>query len=181
MRNTFFSVLLIWFVIFTFTSNTFAQDSPQWHLPEGVKARLGKGRINEIAYSPDGTRLAVAGGIGIWLYDAQTGAELDLITGHARSVSSISYSPDGQTLASGSEDETVRLWDAQTGRHLRTLRGHTDWVFSVSYSPDGQTLASGSWDGTVRLWDAQTGRHLRTLRGIRMRSIACRIRRMVRR
>ena len=59
--------LLILFTLFSL--NTFAQDSPQWHLPGGAKARLGKGRIYEIQYSPDGTRLAVASGIGIWLYD----------------------------------------------------------------------------------------------------------------
>ena len=140
-----------------FTSNTFAQDSPQWHLPEGATARLGKGSIGKIAYSPDGTRLAVAGDIGIWLYDAQRGEALDLLTGHTGVVSSVSFSPDGQTLASGSLDRTIRLWDVSSGRALRTLQGHTDIVYSVSFSPDGQTLASGSLDRTVRLWDVKSG------------------------
>ena len=61
---------------------TDVQDYTQLSLPEGAKARLGKGWINEIAYSPDGTRLAVAGGIGIWLYDTATYQELALLTGH---------------------------------------------------------------------------------------------------
>ena len=165
MRNTFFSILLIWLALFAFASNTIAQDSPQWHLPEGVKVRLGKGRINEIAYSPDGDLLAVASFIGIWLYDARTGEELKLLSGHTSSVKSVSFSPDGSTLASGSLDATVRLWSVETGRHLRTLSGHTSWVYSVSYSPDGLTLASGSFDDTVRLWSVETGRHLRTLSG----------------
>ena len=164
MRNTFFSILLIWLALFAFASNTIAQDSPQWHLPEGAKARLGKGWVNEIAYSPDGT-LAVAGSIGIWLYDAQTGQELDLFVGHTDRVLSVSFSPDGQTLASGSWDETVRLWDVSSGRHLRTLTGHTGWIDSVSFSPDGNTLASGGFDETIRLWDVSSGRHLRTLTG----------------
>lgn len=58
MKNRCFSILLIGFVIFVLPSNTFAQDDPQWHLPEGAKARLGKGDINEITYSPDGTTIA---------------------------------------------------------------------------------------------------------------------------
>ena len=167
MKTTGFSILLIWFAIFAYAANTFAQDSPQWHLPEGATARLGKGAITgEIAYSPDGTRLAVAGSIGIWLYDAQTDEALDLLTGHTAWVSSVSFSPDGNTLASGSYDATVRLWDANTGSPLHTLTGHnTGEVTSVSFSPDGNTLASASRDDTVRLWDATTGNPLRTLTG----------------
>ena len=80
-------------------------------------------------------------------------------------VTSVSFSPDGTTIASGSRDKTVRLWDGNTGRHIRTLSGHTWVVWSVSFSPDGTTIATGSWDKTVGLWDANTGRHIRTLTG----------------
>ena len=88
---------------------------------------------------------------------------LRTLRGHLDSVRSVSFSPDGQTLASGSDDGMVRLWDVNTGETLRTLRGHLDSVRSVSFSPDGQTLASGSWDRTVRLWDVNTGETLQTL------------------
>ena len=165
MRNTFLSILLIWLALFAFASNTIAQDYTRWNLPEGAKVRLGKGWTNEISYSPDGDLLAVASSIGIWLYDARTGEELKLLSGHTLGVLSVSFSPDGSTLASGGWDDTVRLWDAHTGRHLRTLSGHTGSVESVSFSPDGSTLASGSYDATVRLWSVGTGRHLRTLTG----------------
>ncbi|MXY26967.1 hypothetical protein F4Y59_02255 [Candidatus Poribacteria bacterium] len=111
MKNRCFSILLIGFVIFVLPSNTFAQDDPQWHLPEGAKARLGKGDINEITYSPDGTLLAVASSIGIWIYDTQTGEEVALFVGHTESVASVAFSPDGNTLASGSWDGTVLLWN----------------------------------------------------------------------
>ncbi len=152
-------------VLLSVVGNTAAQDYTTMSLPEGAKSRLGKGWISEITYSPDGTRLAVAGGIGIWIYDAQTGEELDLLTGHTGDVESVSFSPDGRTLASGSWDDTVILWDVNTGEERRTLTGHTGDVESVSFSPDGRTLASGSWDDTVILWDVNTGEERRTLTG----------------
>ena len=62
--------------------NSFAQDYTQWGLPEGARARLGKGNISELQYSPDGARLAVATSIGIWLYDTATHQEVALLTGH---------------------------------------------------------------------------------------------------
>ena len=140
-----------------FSLNTFAQDYTQWGLPEGAKMRLGKGRLSgSIAYSPDGTRLAVASSIGIWLYDTATYQEVALPTEHAFWVSDVAFSPDGQTIASASSDR-VRLWDAYTGEHKQTLKGHMKRVSDVAFSPDGQTIASASSDRTVRLWDAHTG------------------------
>ena len=129
------------------------QDYMQLNLPEGAKARFGKGSIRQIAYSPDGTRLAVASSIGIWLHDLLTSTEPPLIAGHLSGVKSVAFSPDGDTIASGSSDKTVRLWNAGTGKHLRTLTGHTGVVYSLAFSPDGKTLASGSTDGTVILWE----------------------------
>jgi len=77
-------------------------------------------------------------------------------------VLSVCYSPEGQRIASGSSDKTVRVWGAGTGAVLlEPLRGHTDWVRSVVFSPDGQLIASGSDDGTVRIWNARTGLAIR--------------------
>ena len=89
------------FVFVLFLQHSFAQDSPQWRLPENVKARLGRGRIVEMRYSPDGARLAVASSIGIWFYDTATLQEIDLFTGHTSWVTSIAFSPVGGMLASG--------------------------------------------------------------------------------
>ena len=149
-----------------FAQDSLAQDYTRQNLPEGALARLGKGSISEVAWSPDGTRLAVANSIGIWIYDAHTGAEVALLTGHTDWVSSVSFSPDGLTLASGSWDNTVRLWEVASGQEKAVLEGHTDWVRSVSFSPDGTTLASGgSGDGTVRLWEVASGQEKAVLEG----------------
>ena len=146
---------------FAAKSRTFAEDT-QLNLQEDVKARYSKGDIYDIKYSPDSTRLGVAGNIGVWLYDGQTGELINLLSRHTGEVWKISFSSDGQILASANADHTVHLWDANTGAYLRTLEGHTDDVFDVSFSPDGQLLASGSADGTVRLWDVSTWHQLHT-------------------
>ncbi|MYF97630.1 sigma-70 family RNA polymerase sigma factor, partial [Candidatus Poribacteria bacterium] len=143
----------------TSMQNDFVQDSTKWKLPEGAKARLGKGCIFDMAYSPDGTMLAAAGTIGIWLYDGRTGEELNLLIEPMESVSTVAFSPDNQLLASNSNDSdnTILLWDIQTGQVKTTLTGHNEKVSSVAFSSDGETLVSGSNDETIRLWDVATG------------------------
>ena len=136
--------------------DSLAQDYTRLGLPHGALLRLGKGESRLVAWSRDGTRLAVGGTIGIWVYDTETGAEVSLLTGHRSSVVSMVFSPDGTTLASASNDSTVRLWDVATGQVRHTLTGHPHWVRSVVFSPDGTTLASGSTDRTVWLWDMAT-------------------------
>ena len=147
------------------TDDPAGRDLQQQHLPAVAKSRLGKGVIKAITYSPDGTRLAVASSIGIWLYDTHNGQGLDLLTTHTDYVNSVAFSPDGRTLVSGSKDGIIRLWDTQSGILRQSLTGHTDSVSSVVFSSDGTSLASGSPDNTVRLWDAQTGSLRKTLKG----------------
>ena len=101
------------------------------------------------------------------VFSLNTFAQLPYISleGHKEGVGSVAFSPDGGTLASGSDDDTIKLWDVATGHELRTLQGHTHSVYSVAFSPDGSKLASGSSDDTIKLWDVATGRELRTLQG----------------
>jgi WD40 repeat protein len=89
------------------------------------------------------------------------------LRGHTGIVQSVAFSPDGATIASGSNDMSVRIWDASMGRQLQELKGHTGSVYSVAFSPKWATIASGekSSNGSVRIWDARTGRQLRKLKG----------------
>lgn len=151
------------FIVFTlFLPNTFAQEDTEPRLPEGVKTYIeSSGRITgNIQYSPDGRELAVASSKGIWIYNARTGAEVSLLSGHQEDVQAIAYAPDGKTLASAGRDETIRLWDSKTSQHLATLTGHGGLVTSIAFSPDGKKLVSGSGDATVRLWSIETRQQL---------------------
>ena len=152
-------------VLALYLPSAYPEEYTQVNLPEGAVARLGKGAINEIQYSPEGARLAVATSIGVWLYDTATYREVALIPGHTEGINSATFSPDGKLLVGGGTDGEVRLWDAETSELTTTLTGHTGVVNSVTFSPDGRTLASGSSDGTVRLWETGTWAHKGTLTG----------------
>jgi RNA polymerase sigma factor (sigma-70 family) len=126
-----------------------------------------------VAFSPDGAMLASAGGsfdekaaaalapdvpyLGeLKLWDVASGKELRCFEGHEGRVTTVAFSPDGKTLASGGQDGSVRLWDVATGKGRAHLHAHAGWVRAVAFSRGGQTLASGSDEGTVKLWDPDT-------------------------
>ena len=142
------------------------QDDSGVNLPDGAIARLGKGGVSYddrgIAFSPDGSRLAVATSMGVWLYDAETFDEIALLTGHKEAVTAVAFSPDGKKLASVSGFNfpgTLKLWDVTTGQNIATLQVKSGSVNSVAFSPDGTKLA---W--ADRLWDVETKQQLDILK-----------------
>ena len=131
------------------------------------KKRFGRGlyRSDKLGFNVHGVTYALQRNNSIALLNPDIGEKETILKGHEKMVTSIAFSPDGKTLASGSLDDTVRLWDVETRTHQKTLTGHQQNISSVAFSADGRMLASGSEDATVRLWDIDTGKRKKTLIG----------------
>jgi WD40 repeat protein/basic membrane lipoprotein Med (substrate-binding protein (PBP1-ABC) superfamily)/DNA-binding SARP family transcriptional activator len=123
-----------------------------------------------IAYSPDGSRLAVGyDGLGtVPLFNSTTGALLRSFEGHAEgsSVSGLAFSPDGSHLASSGSDNTAQVWRVSDGSRATPTLEHDGWVQDISYQPDGRMLYSGGIDTIIRQWDPSTGGLQRSILGI---------------
>lgn len=168
----FFTALLL--ILNLFLSNGFAQDYTQWRLPDSAKARIGKGKIKDVKFSPDNTQLAVATTIGVWLYDAQTGAEIALLKEHRlghRTANTLAFSPDGKTLASGlwPYSGPIQLWDITTGEKSATLGVGIGTIKAMTFSGDGSLLFCGHLprDAKIKInaWEIATGREVVSFSG----------------
>jgi WD40 repeat protein len=126
------------------------------------------GGIFCLAFSPDGKLVAAGDSLGqVYLWRVAGGQPLWSAVGHTQWVRAVAFSPDGETLASGSVDGNgiIKLWDVRTGQLRQTLQGHQGAVRAIAFSPDGQTIASGGLDRTIKLWDACTGQLRQTWQG----------------
>ncbi len=188
MNNRLFPILTVLFVVFTFTSNSISQDLQDDPQPDdfydGVKVQPEKilpkdVLIYDIAFSPDGNHLAVAGDFGVLLYDTRIVDKPIKVAGNTGSVVRIAFSPDGKVIACVNLQDTIRLLDANTKELLRTINAQTRkedkklLIIGVMFSPDSNTIISrhnghrnmGPVDNTIRMWDIDTGKLLRTLSG----------------
>ncbi|NEO96380.1 MAG: WD40 repeat domain-containing protein, partial [Moorea sp. SIO3G5] len=135
----------------------FVSKQPFDALKEGLKAG---GKLKKTNWVQGDTRIKAIDSLRQSLYGVK---EFNSLDEHSAPVTSVAFSRDGQTIATASADNTVKLWNHQ-GKPLHTLTGHSDSVIIVAFSPDGQTIASASEDKTVKLWNLQ-GKLLHTLTG----------------
>ncbi|MCG9133481.1 WD40 repeat domain-containing protein [Candidatus Poribacteria bacterium] len=159
------------------TDNEIVLWSPNTGKPKVILTR--KGKFYHLLFSPNGRTLAAKNESGIYLWNVDTidpeKSEFQhTITGYSAGVNSISFSPDGRSLASGYRRKNIKLWDVETGKLKRLFKGHPYplWVQSVAFSPNGETLASlsistqsSAHKAEILLWDTATGEYRVTLKG----------------
>ena len=124
---------------------------------------LSRVPIETVVFAPDGAKVAVTGPTDpdatplVEVLDVVSRQTTHILRSQTHFVSSVAFSPDGRTLATGSWDHTIKLWDVASGSALHSLVGHLGWVRMVSFARDGRALVSAADDGTARVWDADHG------------------------
>jgi eukaryotic-like serine/threonine-protein kinase len=136
----------------------------RWRLCHSERLALHRpDEVLALAFSPDGRTLATTSKV-IELWDLPQGHLRATLKGHASDINMVAFSPDGNKLASASDDHLAKIWDPHTGEELATLRGHSDKVLALAFAPDGRRVATCGYDGTVKLWSLETlgaGREIR--------------------
>ena len=126
----------------------------RWELPEGAKARLGKGSINDIKFSSDGTRFAVATTIGVWMYDAKTGKEISLFKGERQDIKGIAFSAGGSVIVGANSTGGIPRWDTITGElHTILADEKVKTLKSAVFSEDGAKLVSVGRHDKIHVWN----------------------------
>lgn len=136
------------------TNSIIWNENEQVGLPNGAKSRLGRGKINQVKFFPDGKRLAVVSSIGVWIYDSETGEALELITEGNSPVTTMTISTDGKLFATSCENKSIQVWDTITYQLKGTCVGQKDDVDYLTFDITGKTLTSVN--GKILIWNIDT-------------------------
>jgi eukaryotic-like serine/threonine-protein kinase len=148
------------------TAGSFSDALTLWDAMTGVELRrLGSGRANACAFSPDGKQIVFdEGNSGAKIWDAETGDQRTVLPGHDYYSRAIAYSPDGRRIASASRKKIIKIWDTATGTELMKLEDkEARDIRSLTYSPDGSRLISYGGDNVIRVWDGASGKRIQAI------------------
>ena len=139
-------------------------DVAKWALPEGAIARLGRGRLRDMAFSPDGQSLAVGTNIGLWLYQLSTLSPIALWETDRGYIDGVAFSPDSRWIASYTYLETLRVWDIQNEVCIAemefTKKSDRFGLTNPMFSQDGERLVvfnEHERNMKVQVWHPRTG------------------------
>lgn len=171
MRLEKYSILIIILLVSSvIQQGASAQDYTRWSLPDGAKLRIGKGRVEDLMYTTDGNRLVVDTTIGFWIYDVQTGRELDFIAELSQDILGFNQDLSQYVQIDSEEELTLRDYPSRSVRF--SLKTDSENIRHVAFSPDGNILAVANSD-VILLWDITNEKQIGTLRHSKyIRSIA---------
>ena len=175
MKKTLLICISLLLIANLFLLNGLAQDYTQWHLPEGAKMRLGKGEINDIKFSPDGTQLAVGTSIGIWIYEVHSRKEVTFLKSDKYQIDALMYIEDGTKIVSAGIDGPIGriiTWEMEAEvspeksnkPKIGNLLSGTGYFWASALSHDGNLLAVGSGSGSIHLVDTRTSNRISTFK-----------------
>ncbi|MCG9126987.1 hypothetical protein JT359_05230 [Candidatus Poribacteria bacterium] len=129
-------------------------------LPEGVFARLGRGCLPDIAFSPNSKYIAIGTWVGIWLYDLMTLSPIALWESERGMIGKVTFSDNGKWLAASNSDNNLKVWDVQRGVCIAQMETES-YISGLTFSPDNSYLASASVrSSSVEVWNPETGTQL---------------------
>ncbi len=147
----------------TQASTPFSPDDSEvakWALPEDAIARLGRGSVLDMAFSPDGQYFAVASGIGLWLYELPTLSPIALWDTERGMTGSVNFLPDSRRIVTSTSLENLKVWDVQNGACVVQIeKPNKEQISRLVFSQDGQHIVAVSYEGDrkIYVWCAHTG------------------------
>ncbi len=156
-------IVIIYIINAAILPAIYAQDNTQMGLPEGAIARLGKGGINVMQFSPDGKRLAIGTSIGVRLYNVEDEKELILPIGNIGFFSTLAFSNDGKILAAGGIiNPGIQIWETETGNIISTVKLPDRFyrVSELTFSKENNTIVGLGANRYITKWDVNTGEEI---------------------